>query len=55
MRELRIGCCSFSDYSSCEIENVDSLEVIEMGEMYEESGNFRFASLELKSKVVEMQ
>ena len=55
LREMKIGWYSFLDYSSCEIENVDSLEVIEMGEMYEESGNFRFASLELKSVVVEIQ
>ena len=31
VRELKIGRCSFSDYSVCEIENVPSLEVIEMG------------------------
>ena len=49
LRELKIGCWSFSDYSVCEIENVPSLEVIEMGELGEESDNFYFASLELKS------
>ena len=49
LRELKIGCGSFSDYSACEIENVPSLEVIEMGELNEESSNFRNASLELKS------
>ena len=49
LRVLKIGCWSFSDYSVCEIENVPSLEVIEMGEMDEESSNFWFASLELKS------
>ena len=49
LRELMIGCFSFSDYSVCEIENVPSLEVIEMGELNEISSNFRFASLELKS------
>ena len=49
LRELKIGCWSFSDYSVCEIENVPSLEVIEMGELDEESSNFWFASLELKS------
>ena len=32
----------------CEIENVDSLEVIEMGRLNEMS-SFYFASLELKS------
>ena len=49
VRELKIGCYSFSDYSVCEIENVPSLEVIEMGELNEESYSFRYASLELKS------
>ena len=35
LRELKIGHHSFSDYSVCEIENVDYLEVIEMGEVNE--------------------
>ena len=49
VRELKMGRYSFSDYSVCEIENVPSLEVIEMGELNEESSNFYYASLELKS------
>ena len=49
LRELKMGSYSFSDYSVCEIENVPSLEVIEMGELNEKSFNFWFASLELKS------
>ena len=49
LRELKIGRYSFSDYSVCEIENVPSLEVIEMGELNEFSYNFLYASLELKS------
>ena len=49
VRELKIGCYSFSDYSVCEIENVPSLEVIEMGELNKRSWNFYYASLELKS------
>ena len=49
LTELRIGRYSFSDYSVCEIENVPSLEVIEMGELNEFSYNFLYASLELKS------
>ena len=50
LRELKMGRYSFSDYSVCEIENVPSLEVIEMGVLNEESGNFFYASkLELKS------
>ena len=49
LRELRVGRYSFSDYSVCEIENMDQLEVIEMGELNEGSVNFMYASLELKS------
>ena len=49
VRELKMGRYSFSDYSVIEIENVPSLEVIEMGELNEESNNFYYASLELKS------
>ena len=49
LRELKMGCYSFSDYSVCEIENVPSLEVIEMGELNTCSCNFYYASLELKS------
>ena len=56
VRELIIGYWSFSDYTVCEIENVPSLEVIEMGERdywdesTKESYNFYYASLELKSE-----
>ena len=50
LRELRItGIRSFSDYSVIEIENVDALETIEIGEMNGESCSFSHASLELKS------
>ena len=61
VRELKMGCYSFSDYTVCEIENVPSLEVIEMGglneksygfynvSLIERSDNFYYASLELKS------
>ena len=55
LRELKIGCGSFSDYSVCEIENVPSLEVIEMGELNEGSYNFSYASLELKSDCERMK
>ena len=48
LRELWIGSKSFMDYSVCEIESVDSLEVIEMGRLNERS-SFFFSSLELKS------
>ena len=49
LRELKMGHHSFSDYSVCEIENVPSLEVIEMGELDGRGSNFWCASLELKS------
>ena len=49
VRELKIGRYSFSDYSVCKIENVPSLEVIEMGELIERSYNFFAASMKLKS------
>ena len=49
LRVLKIGCMSFSDYSLCEMDSLASLEVIEMGELGEESDHFFHASLELKS------
>ena len=49
IKELKMGRYSFSDFTVCEIANVPSLEVIEMGELNEESCNFYYASLELKS------
>ena len=49
LKELKIGVFSFSDYSVIEIENVNSLELIEIGEL-RRSNNFRYASLELKSE-----
>ena len=51
LKSLRMGDYSFSDYSVCEIENVDALEVIAMGELNSESFNFHSASLELKSGI----
>lgn len=50
LKELKIGRFSFSDYSVIEIENVNSLELIEMGDMNDWSNNFYHASLELKSE-----
>ena len=49
MIELRMGRYSFRDYSVCEIEDLPSLEVIEMGDLHEESDSFRLTpKLELK-------
>ena len=55
LRELKMGCYSFNGYSVCEIENVPSLEVIEMGDLNKESRNFNRASLELKSECERMK
>ena len=52
LRSLKMGRFSFSDYTVIEIENVDALEVIEMGDLNEESFNFAYASLELKSNLI---
>ena len=52
LKSLKIGRYSFSDYTVIEIENVDALEVIEMGELNEVSLNFYYASLELKSILI---
>ena len=47
LKSLKMGSYSFSDYGVLEIENVDALEVIEIGEI-----NFYYASLELKSIII---
>ena len=49
LRALKIGSDSFYEYTVCEIENVNQLEVIEMGVLNERSYIFYYASLELKS------
>ena len=50
LKSLKVGRYSFSDYTVCEIENVDALEVIEMGELGKDSWNFLYCSVfELKS------
>ena len=52
LKSLKMGHHSFSDYTVIEIENVDALEMIEMGELNEVSGNFFYASLELRSILI---
>ena len=49
VKELRVGRYSFSDYSVIEIENVDRLEVVEIGELSDVSYNFYSDSLRLRS------
>lgn len=48
LKELRIGIQSFSNYSTCVIEETPSLEVIEIGDMSVGSYNFFYSSLTLK-------
>ena len=52
LKELKIGRYSFSDYTMCIVSGVPSLEVIEMGDLNENSYNFVYASLELKSILI---
>ena len=52
LKVLKIGPCSFSHYSVCEIEKVDALEVMEIGYLNKISDNFDHASLELKSEFI---
>ena len=52
LKSLKMGRYSFSDYTVIEIENVDALEVIEMGDLNDWSCNFYYASLELKSVLI---
>lgn len=53
VRELRVGMQSFRSYTVCIIENVPSLELIEMGAMgRDRDDNFLRASLELKSVII---
>ena len=49
LRELKIGSNSFNDYLVWEIENLPSLEVMEVGDLNESGTSFYHASLELKS------
>ena len=52
LKSLKMGRYSFSDYTVCEIENVDALEVIEIGDVDKKSYNFAYASLELRSILI---
>ena len=55
LKSLKMGLSSFEGYSVCEIENVDALEVIEMGILSDWSANFWHASLELKSILIQSE
>ena len=47
--EWRVGSGSFKEFSVCEIEDVEALEVIDIGGVMEGCNSFFFASLELRS------
>ena len=49
LRELKMGHHSFSDYTVCEIENLPSLEIMDLGCVDLLSCVFCFANLELRS------
>ena len=55
VKELKVGCNSFFEYTVCEIENVDSLEVIEMKESTGWDWSFWDASLKLKGGLCGME
>ena len=48
LMELRIGRYSFSNYSLCYIDYMDALEVLEIGNVNEDSFNFQYGSLKLR-------
>ena len=49
LKTLNIGYRSFSDYKVIELENVDALESLRIGDDSRYSNNFYWASLELRS------
>ena len=46
--ELRIGRYSFSNYSLCDITYAGALEVLEIGNVNDDSFNFQYGSLKLR-------
>ena len=52
LKSLKMGKHSFIRYSTCVIENVNALEVIQIGDSSIDSNNFRPALLVLKSIVI---
>ena len=52
LKLLVVGNQSFSGYTVCEIEDVDALEVIEIGDLNGRSFNFYSTSLELRSILI---
>ena len=54
LHELQISAGSFMDYSVCEIENVNRLEVIKIGDLHIGAESFWYASLVLRSGNTDM-
>ena len=52
LKVLKIGCLSFSYYTDCVIDDLPSLEMIQMGELNQNSDNFTAASLSLNGRVI---
>ena len=52
LKVLKIGCLSFSYYTDCVIDDLPSLEIIQMGELNQNSDNFAAASLSLNGRVI---
>ena len=50
LRGLKIGCGSFMDYCTCEMEDADALEVVQMGDLEVESACFFCGSLRMRSE-----
>ena len=48
LRELKVGRYSFSDYTVCEIDDMDALVTIVIGDLNADSYNFPFAFLTLR-------
>ena len=48
LKELRIGRYSFSNFSLCDIDSAGALEVLEIGNVNEDSFNFHYGSLKLR-------
>lgn len=52
VKEVKIGSGSFASFSTCAIEKVEKLEVLEMGDLLDENGCFTKADLQLEGKCV---
>ena len=51
LKSFRIGRYSLSNYSHFYLSNVDAMEVLEIGDVNEESNNFLYGSLHLVTSI----